>query len=145
MKKSYQELVDIVLRTADIILLVIDARKVHESINRDIEKDVTKRRKRVIYVINKCDLVQKEDIKELKVKNYVRISALNHLGTTKLLKKINELARGREVTVGVVGFPNTGKSTLINALKEKKSAPTSPVSGYTKGLQKIRISNNIMM
>lgn len=145
MKKSYQELVDAVLNKADIILIVLDARKVRESINQDIEKNILRSRKRTIYVINKCDLVPKEEITELKVKNYVRISALNHLGTTKLLKKINELAKGKEVTVGVVGFPNTGKSTLINALKGRKSAPTSPHSGYTKGLQKIRISNSIMM
>ena len=34
---------------------------------------------------------------------------------------------------------------MINALKGKKSAPTSPVSGFTRGVQKIKVSPKIMM
>lgn len=143
--KDYSRLVDIVINKADIILMVLDARKARESINSEMEAVIKKKNKKLIYVINKCDLVPKEEIERLNLPNSVRISALKHLGTTILLRKINEMARGRDAVVGVVGFPNTGKSTLINALKGRKSAPTSPLSGYTKGLQKIRISEKIMM
>ncbi len=38
-----------------------------------------------------------------------------------------------------MGYPNTGKSSLINVLKQRHSAPTSPMAGYTKGMQKIKI------
>ena len=47
--------------------------------------------------------------------------------------------------VGVLGYPNTGKSSIINALKGRASAPTSPVSGYTKGMQWIRASKRMYL
>jgi len=49
----------------------------------------------------------------------------------------------KRVFVGVLGYPNTGKSSIINALKGKRSASTSSESGHTKGLQKIRVDNRI--
>jgi len=49
------------------------------------------------------------------------------------------------VTVGVLGYPNTGKSSLINTLKGRSSSKTSPKSGFTKSLQKIKISDKIFM
>ncbi|PIN86476.1 hypothetical protein COV19_04240 [Candidatus Woesearchaeota archaeon CG10_big_fil_rev_8_21_14_0_10_44_13] len=143
--KDYTELVEKVINKADIILMVLDARKARESINTEAEARIKRKNKKLIYVINKCDLVPKNEIERLNLPNSVRISALRHLGTTILLRKINEIARGKDVVVGVVGFPNTGKSTLINALKGRKSAPTSPISGFTKGLQKLRVSERIMM
>lgn len=143
--KDYGKLVDTVISKSDIILMVLDARKAKESINTEVEAVIKNRGKKLVYVINKCDLVPKEEIERLNMPNSVRISALKHLGTTMLLRKINGMARGGNAVVGVVGFPNTGKSTLINALKGRKSAPTSPLSGFTRGVQKLRISNRIMM
>ncbi|MBU0614847.1 MAG: 50S ribosome-binding GTPase [Nanoarchaeota archaeon] len=141
--KDPEEIVDNVIRHADIVLIVLDARRVAESTNRLVETKVKRFGKRFLYVINKCDLVEKN--KQIRIPNSVRISAKNRLGTLSLLRRIRTLSGKKDVVVGVVGFPNTGKSTLINILKGKKSAPTSPVAGYTKGLQKIRISHDIMM
>jgi len=47
--------------------------------------------------------------------------------------------------VGVVGYPNVGKSSLINVFKGKSSAKTSSEAGFTKGKQYIRISRTILM
>jgi len=139
------DLVDQVMRNSDIILVVIDARMVNQSINKFIENKIKNYRKRYLIVINKIDLISKEEQDKINLKNSIEISARNYISTVRLLNKIRELAKGRPVTVGVVGFPNTGKSTIINVLKGRKSVGTSPVSGYTKGLQLIRITKDIMM
>jgi ribosome biogenesis GTPase A len=44
-----------------------------------------------------------------------------------------------------LGYPNVGKSSLINALSGKGAAKTSSESGYTKGVQKIKVDNKIML
>lgn len=144
-KNKYDLLVDKVLRHSDIILIVADARMVKFSRNKSVENKIRIYKKRFMYVINKIDLITKKEQDKIDLPNSIEISATKHIGTLRLLDRIKKLAGDREVTVGVVGFPNTGKSTIINALKGRKSAPTSSVSGYTKGLQKIRISKNIMM
>ena len=41
------------------------------------------------------------------------------------------------VTVGVVGYPNVGKSSVINSLKRSKACGVSSQAGYTKNLQEI--------
>ncbi|SRR3989344_3175343 len=142
---NWRKIVDNVIYTSDIILLIIDARDTWVSRNRDLEYKIGQLGKKYIYVINKCDLLEEQDVRKIKMPNSIKISATLHSGTVRLLKKIIELSKGKEATVGVVGLPNTGKSSVINALKGRKSAPTSSISGFTKGLQKIRISKNIMM
>ena len=49
------------------------------------------------------------------------------------------------MTIGVVGYPNTGKSSVINYLVGKKSARTSPVAGFTRGIQWIKLSRNFKL
>ena len=137
------KVVERVIRNSDIILIVVDARDPEESMNKWLESIIRGSGKRFLYVINKCDLVSRDEQK--RVPNSVRISAKERLGTLRLMRRIRGMAGGSNVVVGVVGFPNTGKSTLINTLKGRKSASTSPSAGHTKGMQKLRIRNNIMM
>src|SRR3989344_6846665 len=144
MRKA-NDLVDQVMRNSDIVLVVLDARMVNQSMNKFIDNKLKKYGKRYLYVINKIDLISKQEQDKIRLKNSIEISARNHISTLRLLNKIRELAKGKPVTVGVVGFPNTGKSTLINVLKGRKSAGTSPVSGYTKVLQMVKITKDIMM
>jgi len=47
--------------------------------------------------------------------------------------------------VAVIGYPNTGKSTLINKLSSGGKAKTSSESGFTKGKQLIAGKNGIML
>ena len=53
-----------VLREADIIIEVLDARFIDETRNREIEYKVRSSGKRILYVMNKCDLVNIEELKE---------------------------------------------------------------------------------
>ncbi len=136
-----------VLREADIIIEVLDARFIEETRNREIEYKVRAGGKIILYVLNKCDLANMEELKE-KAKELhpsVFISSREKLGTTILKKKILELSHGERTTVGVLGYPNVGKSSLINALSGRGSAKTSSESGFTKGLQKIKVDNKILL
>ncbi len=142
---NFNRLVNEVINEADIILLVVDARRVQDSINREIEDKLRRKNKRYMYVINKVDLISKEQQDKIKLPNSIQISAMKHLSTMRLHRKIMKLAEGHEAVVGVVGFPNTGKSTIINALKGRHSASTSSMSGHTRGLQKIRVSSRLVL
>ncbi len=132
-----------VIKDSDIIIEVLDARYIEETKNKEIERVVKEHKKRLLYVINKIDLVEKKPF--FKGRPSVYISSKDRLGTTILKKKILEMSRGEEVVVGVVGYPNVGKSSLINALSGKGKARTSSESGFTKGKQKIRVDAKIVI
>ena len=144
---SFWKHVNTVLREANIIIEVLDARLIDETRNEEIEDKIRKAKKKILYVINKCDLVNNQKLKTIKkgLRPAVFISSKDHLGTTILKKKILELSKGEKVTVGVLGYPNVGKSSLINALAGRGAARTSSESGFTKGLQKIRVDNKILL
>ncbi|MBN2111745.1 50S ribosome-binding GTPase [Candidatus Woesearchaeota archaeon] len=142
---KFDRIVDKVIMESDIILLVIDARRVEGSINRELEARVKSLGKKMIYVINKCDLISRQEQSKIRLKNSIQVSAKEHLSTMRLLKKIMALGKGEKVSVGVIGYPNTGKSTLINSLKGRHSALTSSISGFTKGKQRVRISSSILL
>jgi len=143
--RNFWNIVNHVLKEADILLLILDARFPNLTLNEEL-KDKAKE-KPIIYVLNKADLATKSSLEKWKrkYKNTVYISAKEHRGTTILLRKILEVAQGKKVTVGIVGYPNTGKSSVINALKGRKSAGTSPHAGFTKAKQCIRITENIFL
>jgi hypothetical protein len=64
-------------------------------------------------------------------------------------KKVNkeraENPTGEKVTVGVIGYPNTGKSSIINTLIGKSSAGVGSDAGFTKSIQKIKLSQDIVL
>ncbi|MBI5881377.1 GTPase, partial [archaeon] len=57
---NYWKLVNDVIREADILLEILDGRSIDETRNIEIEDKVKKSGKVLIYVINKCDLVDKD-------------------------------------------------------------------------------------
>jgi ribosome biogenesis GTPase A len=147
---GYWDIVNRVIDDADILLLLLDARLIDETRNKEIEQKVERQKKPLIFVITKCDLVNKKTVESYKkqIKNSVFVSARKHYGTTMLRDKILiEKRRSykdlKSVKVGVLGYPNVGKSSLINTMKGKKSAPTSILSGHTKAVQKIKADNRI--
>ena len=143
---AFQSIVNKVIQQSDIVLEILDARFIEETRNKQLEKKI----KILIHVINKCDYVDKTYMDEAKknLENCVFVSAKKHLGTTLLKNKIKQLANQNKIKwpkVGVIGYPNVGKSSVINALKGKGSAKTSPEAGYTKGKQYLRIDNDFLM
>ena len=143
---KYNEIVEEVIKQSDIVIEVLDARFPYESRNKEVEKNIKNRHKKLIYVLNKSDLIDGfiDDI-QLDFEPYVFVSSKKNLGTTKLRKLIISLIEKKPVQIGIVGYPNTGKSSLINVLKQRKSAKTSPKPGFTRGMQKIKIMEGIYL
>ena len=140
--KNFWDIIKRVIKDSDILLLVLDARFPELSSNKELREKTSHRP--IIYILNKCDLVEKAELEKWKKKlgNCIFVSSREKFGTTILKKKILSLARKEKVTVGVLGYPNTGKSSLINTLKGRKSAKTSSISGYTKRRQTLKISES---
>jgi nuclear GTP-binding protein len=72
------------------------------------------------------------------------------IGADKLLELLKNYCRvegggKRTITVGVVGFPNVGKSSIINSMKRGKVVGVSSTPGYTKGMQEINLDKDIRL
>ncbi|MDP3966458.1 MAG: GTPase [archaeon] len=55
------------------------------------------------------------------------------------------LSEEGKIKVGIIGYPNTGKSSLINILSGKSGAGVGSDAGFTKNIQKIRLSEDVVM
>jgi ribosome biogenesis GTPase A len=150
---SWSELERMVSK-ADIVLMVLDARTPLETFSRRLEAVTAKHGKQLLLVLNKSDLIPRDVADEwkefFKTRGYhvVYIAAARHMGTLRLRRAIKHLAREFPVTVAVAGYPKVGKSSIINALKGRHSAPTSPYPGspgYTRSFQLYRIDEDIYM
>lgn len=147
---NFWKLVNDLLDESDLVLEVLDARFVEQSRNKEIERKVNAREKKLLIVINKCDLVPKDYLDMVKKqisKEYpiVFVSTKEHLGTTMLKKEIFKHLKTIPGKIAVVGYPNTGKSSVINVLKGKAVAGTSVKAGFTKGVQWVKIDKDIML
>ncbi len=127
------------LEEVNVVVEVLDARFPFETRNKQLEKMVERKGKVLIRVLSKADLVPKDFLnKNAKKLDAIPISVRKRMGKVQLIKRIKRSVPG-EVRVLIVGYPNVGKSSLINYLKGKKSAKVSPRPGYTKGVQWIRV------
>ncbi len=141
------------IRHSDLVVEVVDSREPDLTRSKYFENLVRKLNKKLMIVINKGDLVPLEVLKSWK--RYledkegiptVYIAATKHLGTKELRDRMKELLRGSGV-VAFIGYPKTGKSSIINALKGRHSASTSShpfAHGYTRGVSFFRIDNKLM-
>ena len=147
MTRNFWDLVNKVIEEADILLEILDSRFPELTRNQEIEEKVHQAGKELILVMNKCDLVSQEYCEQWKrkLKNAIFVSSREHQGTKLLREAIHKRAKKEMVIVGVLGYPNVGKSSVINVLKGRASAKTSNISGFTRALQKVKITNRIMM
>src|SRR3989344_4446071 len=140
MGESFWAVVDGVIAEADILLEIIDARAVKDTRNVEIEDKVKQSGKTLIYVMNKCDLANKDKLDELKktLIPSVFISCKTYHGINLLKERIIIEAKKKGLEkprVGVLGYPNMGKSSVINALTGTGKARASSMSGFTRGKQ----------
>ncbi len=155
MKKTLDQMQQNV-KLCDCIIYVLDARAPKSCFNPKIDAIVG--HKPILYVLNKADLADdgktQKFIDKFKQEGKVAISlvssgagARNKIlsGLEKLLANKIEKNQQKQINamykVMVIGVPNTGKSSIINAMATKTKAITGNKAGVTKSVQWVRCGN----
>eukprot|EP00667_Euglena_gracilis_P005400 EG_transcript_5440 len=149
-----------VIDSSDVIIQVLDSRDPMGTRSRALEKYIQKEKKykHLIFVLNKCDLIPTWATSRwvaLLSREYPTIafhaSITNPFGKGNLINLIRQFANLHKATntnlisVGLVGYPNVGKSSIINTLKGKKVCSVAPIPGETKVWQYIKLSRNVLI
>lgn len=147
------------IKLIDLIIEVVDARIPLSSRNPDID-ELGKNKARMI-LLNKSDLADERENEKWqeyfteKGFHVVKMNAKSGAGVKNVLPVIMEACKekierdkrrgikNRPIRAMVVGIPNVGKSTFINAFAGKACAKTGNKPGVTKGKQWIRINKNV--
>ena len=134
--------VEIGIDESDIIVFVVDAKDGITNNDELIRDMLKKSNKKVIVAINKIDNKTGQDnmyeFYSLGFDSYVGISAEHGTGINELLKLMTKgLEKGYEeedqnIKISVIGRPNVGKSSLVNALLNEERVIVSPVAGTTR-------------
>ena len=134
--------VNIAIEESDIIVFVVDAKDGITNSDELIRDMLKKQNKKVIVAINKVDSSQGSknmyEFYSLGFDEYVNISAEHGTGVNDLLKLMTEgLEAGYEdvdenIKISVIGRPNVGKSSLVNALLNEERVIVSNVAGTTR-------------
>ncbi len=127
---------------SDLILFVVDGKTELNQSDYMIRDILRKSNKEVIVVVNKIDNKERENsiynFYELGFEEVIGVSATHKLGIKELLNKITEDLKTVEETEEnickfcLIGRPNTGKSSLVNALLNEERAIVSNVAGTTR-------------
>jgi len=147
---KYPELILKIIQDSDIILEVLDARFIEETRNTEIEEQIKGQGKKLIYALNKSDLLLKKE-KKINLDYSILVSCKERSDIRKLRELIKILSKkikkpfGEKIIVGIIGYPNTGKSSLINLLIGRSSAGVGSEAGFTRGIQKLRLDENIFI
>ena len=140
----------VALEIAAHILYVIDGRTEITSADRDLAKLLRPLNKPLTLVVNKIDVQARESLVHefysLGLGDPVPVSAEHRRGLEELLEQVTapfpkeesapeeeeETDRKRGIKVAIIGRPNVGKSTMLNALVGSERAIVSPVAGTTR-------------
>ena len=158
-KRIWGELYKVV-DSSDVIVQVLDARDPMGTrcahLEHHLRKDAMKRHKHVILLLNKVDLVPAWVTKRwlhYLSREYPTLafhaSVTNPFGKGALLSLLRQFSRLRmdkqNISVGFIGYPNVGKSSVINALRTKKVCVTAPIPGETKVWQYVNLTKRIFL
>ncbi|KAI5171009.1 nuclear GTP-binding protein [Nematocida sp. LUAm3] len=167
--RQYLKYIHKLLKESDVIIQVLDARDPQGSRCPEIEKAVREKEKKLIFLLNKIDLVPKSNWMEwmLHLKNICPTLPFkaslqqqrSHLGQTEktehnacaygvkdLISLLKNYTRGGvSITVGVIGCPNVGKSSIINSLKRERACEVKNTPGVTRHLQTLILDKELRL
>lgn len=133
---------EIAIKESDIVVFIVDGKEgltTNDIVVRDI---LRKSDKKIIVAINKMDVKEAKDnlydFYELGFDTYIPISSIHNTGFVELMdtitmdfKKIEEEEDTR-VKFSIIGRPNVGKSSLMNALLQEERVVVSNIAGTTR-------------
>ncbi|KYN07306.1 PREDICTED: nucleolar GTP-binding protein 2 [Cyphomyrmex costatus] len=156
-KRIWNELYK-VIDSSDFILQILDARDPMGTRSPPVEKylKTEKPHKHLIFILNKVDLVPMWVTQRwvaILSKEYPTVAfhaSLTHpFGKGSLINLLRQFAKlhvdKKQISVGFIGYPNTGKSSIINTLNSKKVCKVAPIAGETKVWQYITLMRRIYL
>lgn len=137
--------VGLAIDECNLILFVVDVESGLTEFDKEIADLLRRTKKKVILVANKVDnstrLAEAADFYQLGMGEPFGISSINGSGTGELLDKVvEELPPDQDTTdeesglpkLAIVGRPNVGKSSLVNAMFEEERNIVTEISGTTR-------------
>lgn len=154
-KRIWSELYK-VIDSSDVVVQVVDARDPDGTRSPFLERYVKNKctQKHMVVLLNKCDLVPsyatKRWLRRISKTFPVlafRASITHPFGKGDLLSLLRQFARVRRdrqsISVGFVGYPNVGKSSVINTIRGKPSCGVAPIPGETKVWQFLTLTTRV--
>ena len=133
---------EIAIKEADVIVFIVDGKEGLTEGDKIVQEILRKANKKVIVAINKGDTNEAKENQyefyELGFDDYVLISGIHNIGYIDLLDKITEDFKEQiedqdtRLKFSIIGRPNVGKSSLINALLNEERVVVSNIAGTTR-------------
>ena len=133
---------ELAIEEADLVLFVVDGKEGITSDDYKVRDMLQKISNKVIVVINKCDSKKikdnEYDFYELGFNKYIKVSGEQGNGIYDLLDEINkeipnfEEEKDDTIKFSIIGRPNVGKSSLVNALLNEDRVIVSNIAGTTR-------------
>lgn len=147
-----------VIDSSDVLLQVLDARDPMGTRSPYVEKFLREEKphKHLIFILNKVDLVPNWVTQRwvaILSSEYPTIAfhaSMTHpFGKGSLINLLRQFAKlhidKKQISVGLIGYPNVGKSSVINTLRAKKVCKVAPIAGETKVWQYITLMRRIYL
>ncbi|KAI1275645.1 P-loop containing nucleoside triphosphate hydrolase protein [Xylaria sp. FL0933] len=177
-RKAHDKVFKQVVDQADVVLYVLDARDPESTRSKEVERMVmaaSSGGKRLMFVLNKIDLIPPNVLKDWLVhlrryfptlplraaKSAPNSQTFNHRDLTvqntsaTLFKSLKSFAASKQlkraISVGVIGYPNVGKSSVINALlsglggRGKAACPAGAEAGVTTSIRAVKLDSKLTL